>query len=122
MRIDEERVEDVTIVTLHGDLDARTVPDARERLDELIKALRIRVVFNLSEMEVVTSTAIAFLVDAAKRLRRLGGDAVLSEAPRLLQRTLTALRIQDFFFLFASDDRAVHHFRAANLGDTDVAD
>ncbi len=118
MRVDEERVGDVTILTLRGDLDARTVPDVRERLDELIKVLRLRVVFNLSEMEVITSTSVSFFVDSAKRLRRLGGDALLSHPPRLLERTLNALRIADFFRLFPDDDAAVRHFQDEDLGDT----
>ena len=41
--------------------------------------------FDLSGMEIVTSTGVSFLIDAAKRTRGLGGDVVLSNPTRLLK-------------------------------------
>ncbi|MHC4579645.1 MAG: STAS domain-containing protein [Planctomycetota bacterium] len=120
MRIEEEREGDITILTIGGDLDARTLPDAIEKLDALIKDLRICLVFNLSGMDVVTSTAISFLIDAAKRTRNLGGDAVLSNPTRLLQGTLKSLKIGDYFKVFPTDKEAVWHFRDRELDETQV--
>jgi len=120
MRVDEEQAGDVSILTIVGDLDARTLPDANEKLDSLLKVLRIRLVFDLSGMEIVTSTGVSFLIDAAKRTRALGGDAVLSNPTRLLQRTLQSLKIGDFFEVFPSRQEAVSYFRDRELEDTQV--
>lgn len=111
MRIGEEREGDISILTISGELNARTLPDAHEKLAELLKVLRVRLVFDLSGMEVVTSTGISFLIDAAKRCRELGGDAILSHPTRLLQATLKSLKINDFFQVFPTRNEAVRFFR-----------
>jgi len=116
--IHEQQVGDITVLTVRGELDARTLPDATGKLDELFRALRVRLVFNLKATEIVTSTGVGFLVDAAKRTRKFGGDAVLSEPPRLLQRTLTSLKIGDYFKTFPNDADAVAWFRDRDLEDT----
>ncbi len=120
MRIDEEQVGDVSIVTVSGDLDARTLPDANEKLDSLLKVLRVRLVFDLSGMEIVTSTGVSFLIDAARRTRELGGDVVLSNPTRLLQGTLKSLKIADYFKVFPNSKEAVWYFRDRELDDTRV--
>ncbi|MHC5051820.1 MAG: STAS domain-containing protein [Planctomycetota bacterium] len=122
MRIDEEQTGDISVLTIVGELDARTLPDAHEKLAELLKVLRVRLVFDLSGMEIVTSTGITFLIDAAKRTRELGGDAVLSNPTRLLQGTLKSLKIADYFKIFPNNKEAVWYFRDRELEDTQVPD
>lgn len=122
MRVDEEQSGDVSILTIVGDLDARTLPDANEKLDSLLEVLRIRLVFDLSGMEIVTSTGVSFLIDAAKRTRELGGDVVLSNPTRLLQGTLKSLKIDDYFEVFPTHEEAVRYFRDRELDDTEVPD
>jgi anti-sigma B factor antagonist len=122
VRVDEEQAGDVSILTIVGDLDARTLPDANEKLDSLLKILRIRLVFDLSGMEIVTSTGVSFLIDAAKRTRELGGDVVLSNPTRLLQGTLKSLKIDDYFEVFPTREEAVRYYRDRDLDDTEVPD
>ncbi|MHC4956546.1 MAG: STAS domain-containing protein [Planctomycetota bacterium] len=112
MKIGEQRFDDVTVVAIAGDFDARTAPHAHEKLDSLLEQFDSRLVFNLSGLDIVTSTAISFLIDAAKRARKMGGDAVLSQPTRLLQTSLNSLDIGDYFQSFESDADAVAHFRA----------
>ena len=122
MHIDEQRDGDVSILTIVGEIDARTLPDAQAKLEELFKTMRSKFVFNFASTELVTSTGISFLIDAAKRARALGGDAVLCNPPRLLVQSLKMLRIGDHFETFPDDERAVWHFRDRDLDDTHVPD
>ncbi len=107
MQIDERLVDDVAILAISGDLDAQNISDANERLDAHLKTLRCRLVFNLSGLDIVTSTAIGFLVDAARRTRKLGGDTVVSEPTRLFQKTMDMLHAGEVFKTFPSDNEAV---------------
>ena len=117
MQIDERLVGDVAILTISGDLDAHTIPDATERLDAHLKILRCRLVFNLSKLDIVTSTAIGFLVDAARRTRKLGGDTVVSEPTRLFQKTMDMLHAGEVFKTFPSDNEAVGYLLMSEQGD-----
>ncbi len=107
MQIDERLVDGIAILAISGDLNAHNIPDANERLDAHLKTLRCRLVFNLSGLEIVTSTAIGFLVDAARRTRKLGGDSVVSEPTRLFQKTMDMLQAGKVFKTFPSDNEAV---------------
>ena len=111
MEIGEERIGEVTVLSVVGEFDARTAPQAHAKLDGLMEHLRTRLVFNVSGLEIVTSTAISFLLDAAKRTRKFGGDAVLTEAPQLLMKSLRSLDVGDYFQTFDSDDAALAHFK-----------
>jgi len=111
MEIREERIGEVSVLTVVGEFDARTAPQAHAKLDGLMEHLRTRLVFNVSGLEIVTSTAISFLLDAAQRTRKFGGDAVLSEAPNLLMKSLRSLDVGDYFQTFDSDDEALAHFK-----------
>ena len=73
-------------------------------------------------MEIVTSTGVSFLIDAAKRTRELGGDVVLSNPTRLLQGTLKSLKIDDYFEVFPTREEAVRYYRDRDLDDTEVPD
>ena len=71
VNIEETRIDEVTtVLTITGEFNAVTQPVALEKLDELIRGMRVRVVVNLGRIEVVTSTAISFLVDSARRTRK----------------------------------------------------
>ena len=111
MRLDERIEGNVTILTVRGEFDARTLPVATERLDSLLSELRSRVVFNLARLEIVTSTAIGFLVDATKRTRNLGGDLVISEPTRLFRSAADTLRMGSVLNTAESDEQALEHFR-----------
>ena len=115
MRIDEQQVGNVTVLTVHGEFDARTAPEAHGKLDELFETLRVRIVINLQGVEIVTSTAISFLIDAAKRTRKHDGDAVLSQPTRLLSKTLATVGIGTYFEMFDSDEEAVAYFRGREV-------
>jgi len=111
MQIEELRVGEVTILTVTGDFDARTLPVAAGRLDALLADLKIRIVFNLSSLEIVTSTAIGFLVDASKRARGLGGGLVVSAPSRLFRSTVDTLRIGEVLVMAPSDEEAVEQLQ-----------
>jgi len=110
MRIDEERFGEVTVLTVHGDFDARTAPLAHEKLDDLLMHFRARLVIDVSGLDIVTSTAISFLVDAAKRTRNMRGDTFLAQPPRLLVTSLRSLEIGDYFEIFNSNEEAVARY------------
>lgn len=118
MEIREEQDGDVTVLTVRGELDARTMPTAMAKRDALFESLRVKLVVNLETTEIVTSSGVGFLIETAKRTRKYGGDTVLSDPPPLLLRTLESLKIGDFFQTFPNDREAVAWLRDRELDDT----
>ena len=99
MRIEELRFDKVSVIKIIGELDAKTLPDAGATVDELFKGLRTRIVFNVADVPMVTSSAISFFIDAAKRAREFDGDAVLSAPTDLLKKSLRVLDLHKFFLV-----------------------
>jgi anti-anti-sigma factor len=112
MRIEEDRVGGVTILSVAGTIDASTLPAASAKLDALFGESRTCIVFNLSGLEVVTSTVIGFLVDATRRAQALGGDLVVSTPSRLFRSSVDMLGAGDEFTLAPNNEEALAHLRA----------
>jgi len=120
MRIEEVQYDKVSVIKIIGELDAKTLPDAGQAVDEQFKGLRTRIVFNVQDVPMVTSTAISFFIDSAKRAREFNGDAVLSAPTDLLRKSLQILDLHRFFLIFDNDDDAIAHFQEVALDDTVV--
>jgi anti-sigma B factor antagonist len=72
--IDVEPREGGVVVHLDGEIDMRTAPDLRERLNALVDDLEGagRLVLDVSNVPFIDSTALSVFVGVHKRLRRRG--------------------------------------------------
>ncbi|MHC4340137.1 MAG: hypothetical protein ACYSX0_08000, partial [Planctomycetota bacterium] len=59
----------------------------------------------------ITSTAIAFFIDAVKRATALRGEVVISHPSALFEKTTAALDIADFFHMVPTNADALAYFR-----------
>ncbi len=77
-----ERALGKVIVGIHGAVDARTAPELRDRLADLIEGQGNRsVVLELSATTSVDPAGLSVFVDAHKRMQRIAGELVLSGPP-----------------------------------------
>ena len=78
-------------VAVRGEVDARTAPELRDRLRQLVDAGGQRVVLDVKDLDFKDWTGLGVLVGARKRLREAGGDLVLrsptGDAATLLERS-----------------------------------
>jgi anti-anti-sigma factor len=107
MRIDEKRIGPVTVLRFNGDFDARTLPRANEALDALFKEMRFRLVFDVGDIEIVTSTAVGFFAGAARRSQNYGGKVVLCRPSKLMLETVHILKFGSLFEQSDTEDEAV---------------
>lgn len=67
------------VVSIHGPVDARTAPELRDRLVDLIDGQGNRhLVLDLSRMTLLDRNGLSVLVDAHKRMQRIAGELVFS--------------------------------------------
>ena len=70
------------IVSIHGPVDARTAPELRHRLADLIDGQGNRqLVLELSATTQVDPSGLSVFVDAHKRMQRIAGELVFSSPP-----------------------------------------
>jgi anti-sigma B factor antagonist len=62
------------ILRVHGDLDALSSPELRGKLDDLTRNQGCAIKVDLSEVELLDSSGVGFLVSLYKRARANGGS------------------------------------------------
>jgi anti-anti-sigma factor len=99
MEIEEESEGQRTILALKGRLDGTTSKGVEERVLKLIESGQRTLVFDLAQMDYISSIGLRVLMLAAKRLKPLGGSlAVCALQPSVNQ----VFEIAGFNTLFRS--------------------
>jgi anti-sigma B factor antagonist len=76
--IQDQAVDDAThVIELGGEVDLYTAPEFKERMVDLIKHGKTRLVIDLSSATFIDSTTLGVLVGGVKRLRPVGGTMAL---------------------------------------------
>ena len=84
MRVDREMVDDVTVLRLTGDLDARSAPDAQQRLTSLISP-GTPVLLELSGVGYVSSAGLRTLLMTYRRAQQSQTSISLIGVPETLR-------------------------------------
>lgn len=111
LEVRTERVQAHTaIVTLTGEMDVYTTPQAREAMLDLIADGYYHLVVNLSGTEYLDSTALGLLVGTLKRVREQGGDLRLVAPSPRVRRLLEITRLNNVFSIDATEQEATANF------------
>lgn len=98
--------EHMAIVTIAGEMDIHTTPQAKTAMLDLLAKGYYQLVVNLQQMDYLDSTALGMLVGALKRSRERGGDLrLVAPTPRIL-RLLEITRLINVFSIDASEQEA----------------
>ena len=111
LRIDEQGVGDITVLTLCGEMrgDDGDLAFGR-RVDELIKQGRVQIVVNLAEVTNIDSSGVGILVAKLKMVHQKGGAMKLSSLTARSYHQLEMLKIRGVFEIFEDEASAVRSF------------
>jgi anti-anti-sigma factor len=113
MRIDHRRLGDISVVSLEGEFDFHDVTQASEVIGAFIDKGARRLLFDLKRLRFLSSGGIGYFIQTAKRLRGLGGEAVLANVPQSFDWVARTLGIDRVIRMFPSEGEAVAHFSGA---------
>ena len=77
MQISQKEENGVVSIAIKGRLDADSAPEAEKLVKEAREGPTSRVLFNLAELEYLSSAGLRVLLSAAKEMRRRDGKIVL---------------------------------------------
>ncbi len=103
----EEQVGDVTVLTPAGTMDMTSLPAFDRRVTKLVESGTRALVWDLSEVGMIPSTAAGFLIAAGKRLRDAGGRMVLAGLQQRVLGVLKTMGVADVFRIFQDRDAAL---------------
>ena len=105
MEITTKQFKHCDLVKATGRIDSQTAPQLAETLDVINEAARFNIVFDMSDVDFISSAGLRVMINVQKTCKRLNrGEMVLACVP---QRIYEALDLAGFVPLFNLFDEVV---------------
>jgi len=98
------------VLSLIGDLDMWTLPQAKERINELINQKKVKIVLDLEKMNYIDSSGLGFFIGTLKKLRDAGGDLMLINLNAYIYGIFKLIQLQHIIQTYDSLEEAAKHF------------
>ena len=96
------------VASVRGEIDLHNSPELRNALLEMLNQRQPkRLILNLAQVPYMDSSAIAVLVEALQKLRKIGGKLYLTNLQPRVKGLLEIARLDTIFVLAATDDEAL---------------
>ena len=107
LSIDVRQQDGWEVVAVAGEIDIRTAPELRERLNGVLDGGATKLVVDLEAVDFMDSTALSVMVGAHKRLVRAGTGLVLVCTREPILRVLTVTGLSRVFTVHDRVDAVV---------------
>jgi anti-sigma B factor antagonist len=111
LRIEERRVDDVTVIVLTGQI---TLDDGdlayRRYIHELVGQGRVKIVADLNGVSYIDSSGVGMMAAKLKTVREVGGDIRLLNLNARGQRLFSLAKLRMAFETFDDEAEAVRSF------------
>ena len=101
---------EIGVLRLKGSLNALTAPEIRGDIDAFVAERRLKVVVDLSELDLIDSSGVGAIVSLFKRLRMLGGDVKIAGVRGQPKEIFRILRLEKAFEIVGSVEDALARF------------
>ena len=110
MDIRDKQINDVTVVTIEGSIDAFTAAQLSEHIHELISRDQIKLVADFNGVDYTSSAGLRVLFEAFKEARSKGGDLALVGLQPGVERVLTISGFIRIFKIFPDLSSAINSY------------
>lgn len=110
MEITTQQLDDCDVVKARGRIDSMTAPALEEAFEAVIEAGRSRIVFDMGEVNFISSVGLRVMIDAQKACRRSGGEVVVAGLSPLIDRAFDLAGYHSLFKVYDTVDGAIDHF------------
>ena len=111
MELTTEQLKRCDLVKVAGRIDSQTAPQLAEALNTIAEAGRFRIVFDMSDVDFISSAGLRVLIDVQKTCKRWNrGRLVLAVVPERIYETLDLTGFVPLFNIFDDVLHAVGSF------------
>ncbi len=107
MDISEIIIDNIPIIVVSGKIDAATSKDLDVALKRLIDQNKTRLVVDMENVEYLSSSGLRALMAAQNRLRKLGGDLMLTSLQPFVKEVFAITGANRFFKIYQSQREAI---------------
>jgi anti-sigma B factor antagonist len=106
MNVTERTVGDIAIVAVEGRLDANTSGVLESKFVQLVEQGQTKFVFDLAQLDYVSSAGLRILLVAAKKLKALKGSLALIEMTDSVREVFDMSGFSTIFSIYATEAEA----------------
>jgi len=110
VKIREEKLNDVVICILEGEVNINNSPELRKAFDGLIKKNEKKVLVDFSSVSYVDSSGLATLIEMFQRLKKIGGRMRFSNMDQKIKNIFEITKLQKLFEILDTRENALKDF------------
>lgn len=103
-------IQDVSVLTVVGDIDMRAMGNVKDAIEAMISAGRTKIVLDFKGVDSINYLSIGILVERLRLLRTAGGDLKLSGMNRYIKQVFALTGFDHWFEDYAKLEDAIESF------------
>ena len=108
--IEDREVNGITVVDFFGKMNTSTSPEAEKYVNQLIDAGAEKFLFNLEELDFISSTGLRVILATGKKLSGSNGKLALCSPNITVKDVLDMSGFSTMFGVFESEEEALESF------------
>jgi anti-sigma B factor antagonist len=108
--IEEERIEDIIVLKLHGLIDSGTAQFLEDRFNDLTKKDNVRIIVDLQNVDYISSAGWGIFVGEIKGIRQRQGDIKLAGMRSDVREVFDLLEFNTLLTPYVSNEEAASAF------------
>jgi anti-sigma B factor antagonist len=108
--ITEEKVNDVLICILEGEVNIDNSPELRKAFDDIIKRNEKKIIVDFSRVPYIDSSGLATLIEMLQRLKKINGAVRFSSMEQKVKNVFEITKLHKLFDIFDSREAALKDF------------
>lgn len=110
MKVKTEKIDNIAIVTLNGEvLDANTVSEFKNEISSILKTEQY-VIFDMNQVQFVDSSGVGAILSSLRTLNSEGGDLKICSLTKPVQALFELVRMHKIFDIFNTREEAIIAF------------
>ncbi|MCM8787903.1 MAG: STAS domain-containing protein [Candidatus Omnitrophica bacterium] len=110
MNVKEEKINDIVVCILEGEININTSPDLRKVFEKLIKNNEKKIAIDFSNITYIDSSGLATLIEMLQRLRKIGGKLRLANMSENIRNVFEITKLTKLFEIFDTTEAALKDF------------
>ena len=107
MNIKEERLGDVLVCALEGEVNISTSPELRKTFEGIIKNDEKKVLIDFSNVGYIDSSGLATLIEMLQRLKKSGGKLSFCSMSEKVKNVFEITKLDKLFSIFDNRQEAL---------------
>ena len=112
MEIQEQKKDNVNIISVSGKLDSYSSIDLEKKLDNLIGSAQVFLVADFDKLEYISSSGLRVLLGALKKVKKQNGDLKLAGLKPFIKEVFDISGFTQLFTITDNVDSAVSGFKS----------